>query len=73
MISLFHNDRMKIGVVMDDGMPMLVITDEAVLDFEAYVEDALSKNRQTSKSSVQRTLLDAFLRCPDEKLGWKKL
>ncbi len=73
MISLFYNQSTKTGVVFQNGMPMLVITDEAVLDFELYAKEATVLARQVGKSSAQRTAIDAFLRCPDEELGWKKL
>lgn len=73
MISLYYNENLKAGVVMQDGMPMLVITDETVLDFELYVEEAIKQRRQVGKSNTQHLLLDAFLRCPDESLGWKRL
>ncbi len=64
---------MKIGVIFQKGMPLLVITDEAVIDFELYVKEATTRRRQTGKSSTQRAMIDVFLRCPDEALGWRKL
>ena len=73
MIALFYNEPMRVGVVMQDGMPMLVITDEAVCDFELYVDDELRRNRQLGKSSQGRATLETFLRCPDEALGWRRL
>ena len=73
MIALYYNEPMKVGVVMQDGMPMLVITDEAVVDYEMFVEDAILIQRQLGKSNLQQTMLEAFLRCPDESLGWRRL
>ncbi len=73
MIALYYNEPMKVGVIMQDGMPMLVITDEAVVDYEIFVENALLAQRQIGKSTAQKWTLDAFLRCPDEALGWRRM
>jgi len=73
LIALYYNEPMKVGVVMQDGMPMLVITDEAVVDYEKFVEDAVLRQRQVGKSALQQSTLEAFLRCPDESLGWRRL
>ncbi len=73
MIALYYNEPMKVGVVMQDGMPMLVITDEAVVDYELFVEDALLVQRQVGKTGLQQSTLEAFLRCPDESFGWRRL
>lgn len=73
MISLYYNKLMKAGVVMQDGMPMLVITDEVVVDYEVFVENMAMLTRQTGKSSAQNNNFSAFLRCSDEALGWRRL
>ncbi len=73
MISLYYNEGLRVGVVMRDGMPAVVITDDFVGDHETFVSDATSLAQLRGKMSFQRTFLEVFLRCPDDQLGWRRL
>ncbi len=73
MITLYYHQGLKLGIVTDDGMPSLVITDERVMEFEQYIETAQQGVRQLGKSDSRRAQLEVILRFPDKSVGWAKL
>lgn len=73
MIRLYYHQGLKLGIITDDGMPSVVITDERVMEFEQFIETAQKVARQTGKSDSVRTQLDVILRFPDKSVGWQKL
>lgn len=73
MITLYYHEGLKLGIITSDGMPKLVLTDKCVVEYEAFIQDALLVARQVGKSGTQRNQLEVILRYPDEKVGWQRL
>lgn len=73
MIALYYHESLKIGIVTQSGMPSVVLTDERVMEYEHFIETAHKVARQTGKSDLARTQLEIVLRCPDERVGWRRL
>lgn len=71
--SLYYHKGLKIGIVCQNGMPTLVLTDEMVLEYEDFISSAQMIARQVGKTDIRRAQLDIILRYPDENLGWQRL
>lgn len=66
---MYHNTLYNVSVVMRDGMPSLLMTDERIVDFETFANGAAFVPTRDPK----REVIDVVLRCPDPDLGWERL
>ncbi len=71
--TLYYHQELKLGIVTQDGMPVLVLTDERVLEYHEFITTAQRVARQVGKSDIIRAQLDIILRYPDEKVGWQRV
>ncbi len=73
MITVYYHKGLKLGIITNDGMPALVLTDECVLEYEHFITRAQKLTRQTGKSDSIRTQFELILRYTDESVGWERL
>lgn len=73
MITLYYHKNLKLGIVTENGMPTLVLSDDRVLEFEYFITTAQKLAHQTGKSDSTRTQFELILRYTDETVGWERL
>jgi hypothetical protein len=73
VITLYYHQGLKLGIITNNGMPTLVLTDERIMEFEQFIRSAQTVARQAGKSDSLRIQLEVIMRYPDETVGWQRL
>lgn len=73
MITLYYHQILKLGIITNNGMPTLVLTDDKIMEFEQFIRNATTVARQAGKSDTLRAQLEVIMRYPDETVGWQRL